>query len=53
MHRIMLMESGYSNALILYSFSPTKRCSNNTTEYGANVSGLELALQIPIANLTI
>lgn len=41
------------NALILYSFSFTMRCSNNTAEYEAFISGFELALKIPMTNLTI
>lgn len=41
------------NALILYSFSLSKGCSNNTTEYEAVITALELVLQIPNANMTI
>lgn len=41
------------NALIPYSFSLATGCSNNTTEYEAVITGLELALQIVVTNLTI
>lgn len=40
------------NALIPYSFSLATGCSNNTAEYEAVIVGLELALQIPLTNLT-
>lgn len=40
------------NALILYSFSLTNECWDNTTEYEAVIIGAELTLQ-SIANLTI
>lgn len=55
MCRIMLLELKPSHftgqGIYPYSFSLTKGCSNNTAEY--EISGLELALQIPNANLTI
>lgn len=41
------------NALILYSFSLTKGCSNDNAEYEDDIRWLELTLQILIANLTI
>lgn len=41
------------NALIPYSFSLAIGCSNNTAEYEAVITRLELVLQIPVTSLTI
>lgn len=40
-------------AIIPYSFALTEGCSNNEAEYESVIAGLELALQIPIEELTI
>lgn len=42
-----------NNALIPYSFSLATGCSNNTGEYETVITGFELAIQIPVTNLTI
>ena len=39
--------------LIPYAFCLTEGCSNNEAEYEAVIAGLELALKIPIDDLTI
>lgn len=41
------------NIISLYSFSPTKECSNNIAEYEAFITVLDLALHIPNPNLPI
>lgn len=40
-------------ALIPYSFALTEECFNNEVEYESVIAELELALQIPIEELTI
>ncbi|KAK2966064.1 hypothetical protein RJ640_010091 [Escallonia rubra] len=40
-------------ALLPYSFALSEGCSNNEAEYESVITGLELALQIPIVELTI
>ncbi|KAK3004298.1 hypothetical protein RJ639_018394 [Escallonia herrerae] len=40
-------------ALLPYSFALSEGCSNNEAEYEFVIAGLELALQIPIIELTI
>lgn len=37
----------------MHSLTLTKGCSNNEIEYGALITGLELALEIPIEDLII
>lgn len=46
--RIIILFVSLDNTL--YSFSPTKRCSNNITEYEAVIVGLGLAMQTPVPN---
>ncbi|XP_028060408.1 uncharacterized protein LOC114264016 [Camellia sinensis] len=41
------------NAIITHSFALSEGCSNNEAEYEAVIAGLELALQIPIEELSI
>lgn len=41
------------NALIPYSFSFRRGYFNSTTKDEADIAGLELALQVPMANLSI
>ena len=41
------------NGVIPYSFALSEGCSNNEAEYESVITGLELALQIPIKELTI
>ncbi|XP_028085335.1 uncharacterized protein LOC114286368 [Camellia sinensis] len=41
------------NAIITHSFALSEECSNNEAEYEAVIAGLELALQIPIEELSI
>ncbi|KAK2985274.1 hypothetical protein RJ640_009787 [Escallonia rubra] len=40
-------------ALLPYSFALSEGCSNNEAEYESVIAGLELALQIPMVELTI
>lgn len=51
--RIGILFVSLDNALIPYYFSHATGCSNKTTEYEAVITGLELALQIPVTGLTI
>ena len=41
------------NAIITHSFALSEGCSNNEAEYEVVIAGLELALQIPIEELSI
>ncbi|GMP56888.1 hypothetical protein CsSME_00021196 [Camellia sinensis var. sinensis] len=41
------------NAIITHSFALSEGCSNNEAEYETVIAGLELALQIPIEELSI